>query len=276
MEHGYAKSLTQFAADLGPIVGKIVLKKIGGVYPMGLKFGPGGMGEKEALKQEQLFLTEEKSLDSSMADVDKSKLLCGGTSESNTAFANRFLLQGQEGLESTRLDSAFKLPSLNSNIGGLKPVSPFRIHQKSIVCSDMNGLNGGFRSDCLSQSRMVRLASLTGMSGSDDTSVPSQALAINSSGHSAIYQMPTNDVERNEAGFPEIAGTHSEDSLALGSGLTSYGASEVMVGREESWQRVLMHHSCPSDVNARFPQTISHSPNVQIGSPQQPDLALQL
>lgn len=170
---------------------------------------------------------------------------------------------------------------LKMSIGGIEHVPPFGIQQKPIICSDINGLNGGFGSDFSSQIRMVRLATLTGMPVSDDTSVPSQMLGIDSSGNTTSCPMSRNDHESNEARLSETARTHTGNVLALGSGLKSHGTSEVVLGGKASWQRSATHHkhdsfSFPSDLNVSFRRTVSPSSNVQIDAPQQPDLALQL
>jgi hypothetical protein len=140
------------------------------------------------------------------------------TVPSNTVFVTGFLWQGREDFQSKDLDSRSELISLKSSIGGIEPVPPFGIQQKHIICSDINGLNGGFGSDFSPQIRMVRLATPTGMPVSDDTSVPSQMLGIDSSCNTAICPMSRDDHESNEAGFSETARTHSGNLLALGSG----------------------------------------------------------
>lgn len=281
LEHGYARSITRFAADLGPVVWKIASNKIERVLPVGLKFGPGWIGENEALKHMQSLFTEEKSSVSSIPDDNASKLLHHSRSDSNSVFANGFLWQGREDFGSTDLDSRSELISLKSSIGGIEPVPPFGIQQKHTISSDINGLNGGFGSDFSSQIRMVRLATLTGMPVSDDTSVPAQMLGIDSSGNTTICPMSRNNHESNEARFSETARTHSGNLLALGSGLKSPGTPELVLGGKASWQRSAMHDkhdsfSFPPDLNVSFRQTGSHSSNVQIDGPQQPDLALQL
>ncbi|KAI3724670.1 hypothetical protein L2E82_36455 [Cichorium intybus] len=47
-EHGYARSLARFAANLGPVVWKIASKKIEKALPAGTKFAPGVVGENDA------------------------------------------------------------------------------------------------------------------------------------------------------------------------------------------------------------------------------------
>ncbi|XP_024992181.1 uncharacterized protein LOC112526039 isoform X1 [Cynara cardunculus var. scolymus] len=46
-EHGYARSLARFAANMGPVVWKIASKKIEKVLPPGVTFAPGVVGEPE-------------------------------------------------------------------------------------------------------------------------------------------------------------------------------------------------------------------------------------
>nr|XP_043632033.1 bromodomain-containing protein 9-like [Erigeron canadensis] len=46
-EHGYARSLARFAANLGPVVWKIASKKIEKALPPGMKFAPGVVGEND-------------------------------------------------------------------------------------------------------------------------------------------------------------------------------------------------------------------------------------
>ncbi|KAJ9554628.1 hypothetical protein OSB04_018673 [Centaurea solstitialis] len=46
-EHGYARSLARFAANMGPVVWKVASKKIEKVLPPGVTFAPGLVGEPE-------------------------------------------------------------------------------------------------------------------------------------------------------------------------------------------------------------------------------------
>ncbi|KAK9286346.1 hypothetical protein L1049_014739 [Liquidambar formosana] len=55
-EHGYARSLARFAANLGPVAWKIASKKIERSLPAGVKFGPGWVGENEVALQKPLLL----------------------------------------------------------------------------------------------------------------------------------------------------------------------------------------------------------------------------
>lgn len=55
VEHGYARSLARFAANLGPVAWKIAAKKIERSLPSGVKFGPGWVGENDVTQQRTLL-----------------------------------------------------------------------------------------------------------------------------------------------------------------------------------------------------------------------------
>ncbi|KAK4787352.1 hypothetical protein SAY86_011185 [Trapa natans] len=50
-DHGYARSLARFAANLGPVVWTIASRKIRSVLPNGVNFGPGWVGDDEIFGQ---------------------------------------------------------------------------------------------------------------------------------------------------------------------------------------------------------------------------------
>lgn len=56
-DHGYARSLAQFAANLGPVAWKVASKMIERSLPAGVKFGPGWVGENPFLPQRQFQLS---------------------------------------------------------------------------------------------------------------------------------------------------------------------------------------------------------------------------
>ncbi|KAM0037487.1 putative chromatin remodeler Bromodomain family [Helianthus debilis subsp. tardiflorus] len=58
-EHGYLRSLAQFAANMGPIVWEIASKKIRKALPPGVTFNPGVVGEPEPPAPSISFLTSE-------------------------------------------------------------------------------------------------------------------------------------------------------------------------------------------------------------------------
>ncbi|XP_062081535.1 uncharacterized protein LOC133787501 [Humulus lupulus] len=62
VEHGYARSLARFAANLGPVAWKIASKKIEMTLPAGAKFGPGWVVENDIVQQKPLFLPGQPSV----------------------------------------------------------------------------------------------------------------------------------------------------------------------------------------------------------------------
>ncbi|PON45033.1 Histone acetylase PCAF [Parasponia andersonii] len=56
VEHGYARSLARFAANLGPVAWTIASKKIERSLPAGVKFGPGWVGENDVMQHRTLLL----------------------------------------------------------------------------------------------------------------------------------------------------------------------------------------------------------------------------
>ncbi|KAK4746637.1 hypothetical protein SAY87_025674 [Trapa incisa] len=56
-DHGYARSLARFAANLGPIAWKVASKMIERSLPAGVKFGPGWVGENDLLPQRQFQIS---------------------------------------------------------------------------------------------------------------------------------------------------------------------------------------------------------------------------
>ncbi|PWA68016.1 bromodomain-containing protein [Artemisia annua] len=54
-EHGYARSLARFAANLGPVVWKVASKKIEKALPPGTKFAPGVVGENDIIPPPSSF-----------------------------------------------------------------------------------------------------------------------------------------------------------------------------------------------------------------------------
>ncbi|CAH8370907.1 unnamed protein product [Eruca vesicaria subsp. sativa] len=58
-EHGYARSLARYAANLGPVAWRLAKRRIETVLPSGTEFGPGWVGEKpEAPPQQQKCLND--------------------------------------------------------------------------------------------------------------------------------------------------------------------------------------------------------------------------
>ncbi|XP_062028553.1 uncharacterized protein LOC133744464 isoform X1 [Rosa rugosa] len=274
-EHGYARSMARFAANLGPVAWKIASKRIGSVLPIGVEFGPGWVGENESSRLQQFSFRqgEDKVQCNPASDDHKDRLRCQSTSGRLNYVADRYLLQNGVNMENCReFNSQNGLASLNSGVSGIRPVPPF---QNSMIHSGNPGLNSRFMSSVLPQPENVNMpATLTGMSSSTNTSVPShhQMVGMFSERNMNTQSMPIGDIDSNEA-RSEIS-SRSRNPLAQAQPQLAYGG-------ETSWQGLSMNnkqvsYSLPPDLNVEFGAPGSPSSLIQIGMPQQPDLALQL
>lgn len=272
MEHGYARSLARFAANLGPVAWKIASKRIGSVLPIGVEFGPGWVGENESVRSQQFSFREgeDKVQCNPASDDHKDRLRCQSTSGLNSV-ADRYSLQSRVNMENCReFNSQNGLASLNSGVSGIRAVPPF---QNSMIHSGNLGLNSRFMSCVLPQPENVNIPStLTGMSSSTNTSVPFHHQMVGMFSENMNTQsMPKGDIDSNEA-KSEIS-SRSRHPLAH--------ATQLAYGGETSWQGLSINnkqvsYSLPPDLNVEFGAPGSPSSLIQIGLPQQPDLALQL
>ncbi|KAJ0086115.1 hypothetical protein Patl1_09383 [Pistacia atlantica] len=285
-EHGYARSLARFAADLGPVVWKIVSKKIESVLPVGVKVSPGWVGENKVNEQQQnLFAEKQKSSNNYMYGDRSSRLLSPTTSGSNSAIGNRYSMQVGEDMENNREVNSQNEPMfLGNTLGGLKPASRFQSQSRPVIHSGMNGFSGtaGFGFNSSPQVGTAGLGTEPGKSRFDNSSVPSGMLGVVRNGTHPIYSMPTNDHDSNLSNVADCSSSrHSEDSLVLGFGSRSHTAVDLGLQGESSWQELStfnkqVFHPFPPDLNVRFLAPGSPISNIQISSQQQPDLALQL
>ncbi|GKU98166.1 hypothetical protein SLEP1_g11200 [Rubroshorea leprosula] len=268
-EHGYATSLARFAANLGPAVWKIASKKIERVLPNGVQFGPGWVGENRDNEQQQLIISEkEKSSNNSQSDNHSTRHFSPAASGSNSVLVSRFSSQGGEDAETARvLNSQSESSSQYNRVSETKPVSPHNFQQRPHQ-SDMNGFCGGYGVNYSSQ---MGVATPTGNSRSNNPTVPSQMYGMVSDGIPAISPRPAADSGRLQ----------SSNTMAPSSDSASHAAAEVGLQGKPSWQGLSPYnkqdlHPFPPDLNVRFLAPGSPSSSLRIGSPQQPDLALQL
>ncbi|KAF3446905.1 hypothetical protein FNV43_RR12085 [Rhamnella rubrinervis] len=250
LEHCYARSLARFAAGLGPAVWKIASERIGIVLPIGLKFGPGWIGENEVTRQQESLFCE-KSFSDPVSNDHTSRLLSPSASVSNSVAGNRCFLQNREDPDSNIHNET---ASLDCIIGSRIAVRPFADQRDSIIgCGGVNGLNSGNVGYVPPQKAMLKPSTLIGKSTSADTPMPSQMLGTVSLSNTTIFSVPVNDTDSNEA---NLANRYLGNLLPL--------------------DHRQVFYQLPSDLNVRFQAPGSPSSIVQIGSPQQPDLALQL
>lgn len=149
-EHSYARSLAKFARDLGPVVWRIVSKKLRSVLPPGVEFGPGWVGENKT-STTQLSPLPEKSVQSDSVSQDsfrsESQHYPSTSSFVNSALANKSSSHCNEKLVevSRDLNSKSDWSQLKGTNGVMGAGTSFQqIQQGPFVHPGMNGLNRPF------------------------------------------------------------------------------------------------------------------------------------
>ncbi|XP_022769389.1 bromodomain-containing protein 9-like [Durio zibethinus] len=262
-ENGYAASLARFAADLGPVAWKFASRKIGSVLPSGLKFGPGWVGENRMIEQQQFSFSEKQKSSSSLSDNHSSRLLSPATSGSNSVAASRFPLQGREDTETVRgLSSQNDLTSAPSH----------QFQQRPLLHSGINGSIGGFG---IGYSPQTGLVTQPVNSLFEKTSVPSQTQGMVSGSSSTMCPMSASDFLPKETKFADSSiALHSGNAMSIGPDPGSHVATNV--GLQRKSYNIKDFPPFPPDLNVSSLAPGSPSSSVPIGSPQYPDLALQL
>ncbi|KAK3232007.1 hypothetical protein Dsin_003888 [Dipteronia sinensis] len=285
-EHGYARSLARFAADLGPDVWQIASRKIQSVLPNGVKFGPGWVGENRDIEQQQyLYGEKQKSSNNYISGNQSSRLMSPTTPGSNSVLGNRYSSQVMEDTETIReVNSQSESTFLNNSLGEIKPAPAFQTPSRPVIQTDTNGFTGsdGFGFNWQPHMGMVRLDTPLGKSSFDSSSTPSQMHGmVPVSNNHGISSMPANDYNPNVA---KLAGSSSRLQFGMVPG-SGFGSCTTMGPKHQgnsSWQGFSAFHKqdfqpfASPDLNARFLAPGSPISTMQIGSTQQPDLALQL
>lgn len=280
-EHGYARSLARFASDLGPVAWNNASRKIQSVLPNGVNYGPGWVGDKAVEQQQQhLYGEKQKSSNSYMSGDQSSRYMSPATSGSNSIFGNRYSSQGVEDREFVReVNSQSESTCPNSSLGGTKPAPAFQIPSGTVIHTHANGFSGGdgFGYNCQPHMGMVRHDTPLGKSTFDNSAMPSQMHGIVPDSNHDISSMTASDYNNVDSS----SRPHSGNSSVLGSGSSSCTPLGLHQGTA-SWPGFSAFHLqdiqpfAPPDLNARFLAPGSPIATMQIGSPQQPDLVLQL
>ncbi|KAJ4827494.1 hypothetical protein Tsubulata_027972 [Turnera subulata] len=280
-EHGYARSLARFAADLGPVAWKIASKKIENVLPVGVEFGPGWVGEnKEVEGQLNLFSDQPKVSCNAASNSHINGLQPMNTGARNAPVSSRDSAWSREDLVHTASSSKTELSAMSTSAGGSRPMSSYPDQQKSVVHSNVNGLTGGFGYNCSPQMGAVMLGPPAWQSGLEHAEMPSQMFGMAPTSNSSFCSLPGN-------GFASKQGLRSSELVHSGNSSTPSSTPDLhalpngVVSGKSSWSGLSQYHqpdfvTFPPDLNVGFLAPSSPSSGVPIGSPQQPDLALQL
>ncbi|KAL0440487.1 UNVERIFIED_CONTAM: hypothetical protein Slati_2531700 [Sesamum latifolium] len=266
----YARSLARYAANLGPVAWKVASKRIEYVLPPGVQYGPGWVGENGAPSSQPLSysIEKQKSPNSSAGDCNSNKLVTPSNSDLSSAVAYG---PSEAMVEAVRkLNSQHEL-SLQGDASSWK--TQFPVQQKPAYASQRNGLVGIFGYDTSAMG--------TAMTGANplDSQIKEPVPRYD---FSATHPSYMNHIIQEEAKLRESWGTAPPGyQIAQVSNVSgSHGEAEMWNFGKSSWPALppqQRHHnlSFPPDLNVRIPAG-SPSSSLQIGSPQQPDLALQL
>lgn len=274
VKHSYARSLSHFAADLGPVVWKIAANKISRVLPIGHEFGPGWVSE-DYVPQRQHFpiLDEARTSEPPVPDDHRSRF---SSPSGSSPLANRSCLQSGDMVMNRELNCQNELNPVTSIGGGSESITPVRIQQESMAHSDdFGGSHDGLGSNFSPQMKMVRLADLTGSQGAGV--VPQ------------MYDMdPISSHTAHKNVNPSLKGQYLSKSsqfdsgnlLTRESGFEPGSWSQGLAGKS-SWQGLEVptkqnSFALANDLNGKIGTSNSSSSNVEAGSQLQPNLALQL
>lgn len=291
-EHGYARSLALFAADLGPVVWNIALKKI---ERISRELGRVLIQEIEMLQQHRMLPVDGRSSDMKTVAESTAILPCRSISGSNIGVSNDFLKFGEDAddqmdrVRNSESETAL-LDRSRGVIGSTTCIPNKQNDQKSIVPSNIHHTNGNLFPHFSQEMRMVRLdCILGGTSCSDDSTVPCQMHCTSPALETASFQTPAGvgDMDLlSQAGMPKLTEDASQSHTLWHSPALVYFQDSIDTQQDERgekarWQElstrpVLDSVTFNPDLNFGLGLSAAPSSNLQILSQIQPDLVLQL
>ncbi|XP_038900278.1 uncharacterized protein LOC120087359 [Benincasa hispida] len=292
-EHGYARSLALFAADLGPVVWNIALRKIESISR---ELGRVLIQEIEMQQQNRMLPLDGGS--SKMKTVAESTTIlpCRSISGSNIGVSNNCLKLGEDAdneIDRVRNSESetVLLDRSRGVIGSTTCIPNEQNDQKMIVPSNIPHTNGNLFPHFSQEMRMVRLDSiLGGTSCSDAFSVPCQMHGTSPAINNASFQIPAGagDMDLlNQAGMPKLAEEAASQSHTPRHSLSCvYFQDSIDTQQDERNEKGRRQElsTCPvldsitfnPDLNFGLGLSAAPSSNLQILSQIQPDLVLQL
>ncbi|GAA0138643.1 chromatin/chromatin-binding, or -regulatory protein [Lithospermum erythrorhizon] len=280
-QHAYPRSLAKFAAILGQAAWKVASRKLESVLPAGVKFGPGWVGETEALPS--FSGVKQKSPGQLAADRHSSGPVT--TPGENPALHQS--KSSEQMVEAVRLlNSQNELPVQSGGAPWGVQGCPPQALQKSMFHPSRNGFSGVY-GQSLSQLGMSSPAVAPGQSGPQEGLSSYQVPGVvhrNDASSSSVHPVSSSSVHHTSSydnlGFEESKFSHSSNMVIKGKSLDSSTKQEVNPGRSDYEYlpaELKPRLPIPPDLNVRVPGPSSPSSSLVGSSPQQqPDLALQL
>ncbi|XP_065866247.1 uncharacterized protein [Euphorbia lathyris] len=300
-EHGYARSLARFAANIGTVAWKIASTRIERSLPPGVKFGHGWVGENDIPPQKPLLLSSsppgplsssqplslpENSCNAETSSVAESKEKPSKQPENNMREndmpTTQSAAEGQlstalspsastsssasgANKSETHLENAAAVEGLNSN-SMMRPRPPFQIHQSGVVHPGMNGFNGTYGFHMPAQ--MGKLVEAARSAGFNFQSLPQNDRVSRT--NSSFFQGSQNPNPKASDNSMDAIGNSEKEEV---------GPTRCGIERQSSWQGLSGQlkpdsDSVPPDLNVIFQSP--GSPSCSRVESGQPDLALQL
>ncbi|KAH0658149.1 hypothetical protein KY289_026897 [Solanum tuberosum] len=270
-QHAYARSLARFAADLGPVVWKVASKKLETVLPAEVKFGPGWVGEGGGSTLMSTFSSQNKSSDCLAADHHSSRAVIPSLRGVGSAVMCR---PSDGNVEAGKtLNSQNDVAEASGDFSCAFPASNSQAKQKPSG-NTRNGFSGMIGYDLSAQMEVKRLSMPKGEpSLQEAASRPGGQLpgTVPKRDVSSSHQSPSNRVCSLENSLRESWSTlHSGNLEQTWRVSGDSQPASVSAGQ----YRVSLPN--PPDLNVKVQTSSSPSSSLRVGSPQQPDLALQL
>lgn len=262
-DHGYARSLARFAANLGPVAWKVASKMIERSLPSGVEFGPGWVGENDVLPKRQFQLPS----------LPPSSLCCfSSPGSSGSKDTDRHYLDLKDDSakkpEEEHYDPLEKHPPLPPPSRNLpKPITKETeaVEGSKSIRPHLQMCSNGFMSPCEYNNNLAA-AHIGKMIGAKCSSGlyfhPKGSLEVESTAcTNSLHREPMDSIN------PEEPGT-SSDNLSHGGSSLSQQKPELELPHQQRPE------SAAPDLNIRFHSP--GSPNSTRNNSVQPDLALQL
>ncbi|XP_071923493.1 uncharacterized protein [Coffea arabica] len=267
----YARSLARYAANLGPVAWNVASRKLKTALPDGLAFGPGWVEENDA-PQQLLSAEKLKQANGLVHDRDPSRPVTPSSSGLSTAVAHRPSPEMAEAVR--RLNCQNELAEQAGGSPWATAGAIFQAQHKSLFHPNRNGFSSLFGCDPSSQVGLARQTIQAGQSGLEGCSISDQMLGVLATGDVSSLR-PAYQGNSEEIKLSENRGTSQRGNL-LGQASDSHVPSEVGMTARCLQAQHRQPLAVPPDLNVRVQASASPSSSLQIGSPQQPDLALQL
>ncbi|OIS97242.1 PREDICTED: uncharacterized protein LOC109234525 [Nicotiana attenuata] len=277
-QHAYARSLARFAANLGPVVWKVATKKLETVLPAGVKFGPGWVGEGGGSTQPSTFPSQNKSSDSLAADHHSGRAVTPSLPGPSSAVMCRPTGEIVEAAKT--LNSQNELAQGSGGFSCANPASTSQAQQKHFL-NPRNGFNGMLGYGLSTQMEVTRLSLPKGQPGLQEASRPGQVLGTIPGRDTSSHRSPSDHVSSLENSLRETWTTLHSGNLAPGKNLDFRTEQNVRLSGDSrpasvSSGQYRQSLPIPPDLNVKVQTSGSPSSSIQVGSPQQPDLVLQL